>query len=298
MLFSHRGTDLLLNAQPGAVSFTPKANSGKVQLRVFQSDLYQRHIKAQFSAAHRELPVGGSDVNGILLLAGCVQVHLVGFSFATKLLQSQPHRQVLGQVINGGVARGLDVSEATTAIRHLSCRYDEKPSGTPLNIKHQAWKGLEKFTNENINCFSPRHASSLSKYSVLKCPFIFLTLVPQALLLLGERRQRCPVICSKWKTQCQGLFRAAHGCWNLLSIDTASSAWTESRTVGQLPTQHSAPRHSSVLSHYLFSLQLFTQELKADANASPRSLVFSLPFRTTPGTPLQFQTKKKSWLKL
>lgn len=59
--------------------------------------------------AYGELAGGGGDVDGVLLLTGRVQVHLVGLAFAPQLLQGQSHCQVLGQVINRGVARGLDV---------------------------------------------------------------------------------------------------------------------------------------------------------------------------------------------
>lgn len=54
--------------------------------------------------AYGELAGGGGDVDGVLLLTGRVQVHLVGLSFAPQLLQGQPHCQVLGQVINCGIA--------------------------------------------------------------------------------------------------------------------------------------------------------------------------------------------------
>lgn len=60
-------------------------------------------------SAYGELAGGGGDVDGVLLLAGRVQVHLVGLALAPQLLQGQPHCQVLGQVINRGIARGLDV---------------------------------------------------------------------------------------------------------------------------------------------------------------------------------------------
>lgn len=105
-------------------------------------------------------------------------------------------------------------------------------------------------------------------------------------------------------TGCQGVLRTTHNCRYLQSTDTVWKARTERCKVQELYTQrslHLLEVTLPYLSHYLFSLQFFMQELKADTNAadaSPRSLAFSLPFRTTPRTSLQFQTKKKSWLKL
>lgn len=55
-------------------------------------------------SAYSELSGGGGDVDGVLLLTGRVQVHLVGLPFAPQLLQGQSHRQVLGQVVNCGIA--------------------------------------------------------------------------------------------------------------------------------------------------------------------------------------------------
>lgn len=105
-------------------------------------------------------------------------------------------------------------------------------------------------------------------------------------------------------TGCQGVLRTTHNCWYLQSTDTVWRARTERCKVQELYTRcslHLLEVTLPYLSHYLFSLQFFMQELKADTNAadaSPRSLAFSLPFRTTPRTSMQFQTKKKSWLKL
>lgn len=108
--------------------------------------------------AYGELAGGGGDVDGVLLLTGRVQVHLVGLPFAPQLLQGQSHCQVLGQVINRGIARGLDVpAAATQIIDNEQQQLWEKPSATPQVLKVSCEKAFRD--NSQMKLCTDLHTS-------------------------------------------------------------------------------------------------------------------------------------------
>lgn len=69
-----------LNKQPGAMNFIPRSTQEKSNCMYFNQIFIKNVLILSIilrNSTYSELPIGSSYVNGILLLTGCVKVHLV-----------------------------------------------------------------------------------------------------------------------------------------------------------------------------------------------------------------------------